>query len=149
MDYEEKKQLAKRLSELLTVEDSEALRLINADLESSSYIVYAFEKVEINGTHPREWLSRTMTALPSELVHEEDGYIKINTSSNSSLFMLYQTGMQEAKTTNEAKNRLILLEALLEERNRISEYAISNNEVPFPQTSIFDLKSTNSKGFVA
>ncbi|TOB33478.1 hypothetical protein, partial [Vibrio parahaemolyticus] len=116
MDYEDKKQLARRLSELLTIDNNEALKLINSDQESSSYIAYAFEQVEINGTHSREWLSRTMTALPSKLVVEKDGYLAIKAYKNSSLFMLIQTGMQEAKATNEATNRQILLRALIEER---------------------------------
>ncbi|MGR5407359.1 hypothetical protein [Vibrio rotiferianus] len=145
MDYEDKKQLARRLSELLTIKDSEALKLINEDLESSSYIAYAFEQVEINGTHSREWLSRTMTALPRKLVLEKDDYLTIDTSKDSSLFMLYQAGMQEAKTTNEAKNRLILLKALIEERNRVSQDAMNKNEPKVAETSIFDLKTSISK----
>ena len=144
MDYEDKKQLARRLSELLTIDNNEALKLINSDQESSSYIAYAFEQVEINGTHSREWLSRTMTALPSKLVVEKDGYLAIKAYKNSSLFMLIQTGMQEAKATNEATNRQILLRALIEERNRIAEDMVDNNESQLAKTSMFDLKVDSS-----
>ena len=145
MDYADNKQLARRLSKLLTIDDSEALKLIKEDPESSSYITHAFEQVEIDGSHAREWLSRTMTALPRECVIEEGEYLTIVPSKGSSLFMLYQAGMQEAKKSNEANNRLILLKALVEERHRILEGDLNQNEAHLAETTLFDIKTSFSE----